>query len=232
MLAGEGAGAVQTYIKLVEGLNFYLANTFTRETDVLADLFERQRLIAVEPVAEPKDRGLAVIDGVEQDADGLQIIVDREKGQYLGHPTTVLLEDGRTMIAVYPKGHGKGAIIMKRSDDAGLTWSRRLPTPANWASSKEVPTIHRVIDAKGTRRLILFSGLHPIRMAVSEDDGRSWSALQPIGDFGGIVTMGCVERLRNGDHMALFHDDGRFLRRAGRAEAQPLLPTRVLFGVG
>ncbi len=38
-----------------------------------------------------------------------QIIVDREPGQYLGHPTTVLLEDNKTMIVVYPKGHGKGA---------------------------------------------------------------------------------------------------------------------------
>ena len=36
-------------------------------------------------------------------------VVDREPGQYLGHPTTVLLEDGRTMIAVYPQGHGRGA---------------------------------------------------------------------------------------------------------------------------
>src|SRR5678815_5812259 len=31
-----------------------------------------------------------------------QIVVDREPGQYLGHPTTVLLEDGRTMLCVYP----------------------------------------------------------------------------------------------------------------------------------
>jgi hypothetical protein len=44
-----------------------------------------------------------------------QVIVDREPGQYLGHPTTVLLEDKRTIITVYPKGHGKGAIMMKRS---------------------------------------------------------------------------------------------------------------------
>lgn len=35
-----------------------------------------------------------------------QIIVDREAGQYLGHPTTVLLEGGQTMLIVYPKGHG------------------------------------------------------------------------------------------------------------------------------
>src|SRR5512143_157243 len=53
------------------------------------------------------------------------VVVDREAGQYLGHPTMVLLEDGRTIIAVYPKGHGAGAILMKRSSDGGKTWSGR-----------------------------------------------------------------------------------------------------------
>ena len=150
-----------------------------------------------------------------------QVIVDREKGQYLGHPTTVLLEDDRTIITVYPKGHGRGAIVMKRSYDAGQTWTERLPTPKNWETSREVPTIHRVIDSEGTKRLILFSGLYPIRLAVSEDDGISWSELNPIGEFGGIVTMAAVVRLKNGDYMALFHDDGRFLRIVQRREDPP-----------
>jgi len=143
-----------------------------------------------------------------------QVVVDREQGQYLGHPTTVLLEDNKTMIVVYPKGHGRGAIVMKRSNDAGLTWSDRLPTPDSWATSREVPTIHRVVDPAGKKRLIMFSGLYPIRMAVSDDDGGHWSELDPIGRFGGIVTMGCVVELKTdaGHYMALFHDDGRFLR--------------------
>ena len=50
-----------------------------------------------------------------------QVVVDREAGQYLGHPTTLLLEDGRTLLCVYPKGHGRGGIVYKRSTDAGLT---------------------------------------------------------------------------------------------------------------
>jgi hypothetical protein len=29
-----------------------------------------------------------------------RVVVDREAGQYLGHPTTVLLEDGRTILCV------------------------------------------------------------------------------------------------------------------------------------
>lgn len=144
-----------------------------------------------------------------------QVLVDREPGQYLGHPTTVLLEDGRTMLAVYPKGHGRGPIVMKRSTDGGKTWSERLPVPENWSTSKETPTIYRVVGPDSTERLILFSGLYPVRMAVSEDDGATWSPLEPIGDFGGIVAMSDLVRLKNGDYLAFFHDDGRFFRGDG-----------------
>ncbi|HZP85005.1 MAG TPA: sialidase family protein [Chthonomonadaceae bacterium] len=146
-----------------------------------------------------------------------QVVVDREPGQYLGHPTTVLLEDGQTMLAVYPKGHGRGAIVLKRSADAGRTWSERLPVPENWATGREVPTLYRVVDRQGVRRLILFSGLYPCRMAVSEDEGVTWTPLEPVGDWGGIVAMASLERLRNGDYVALFHDDGRFFRAGGAA---------------
>ena len=142
-----------------------------------------------------------------------QVIVDREPGQYLGHPTTVLLEDNKTMLTVYPKGHGRGAIVYKRSNDAGLTWTDRLPTPKSWETSLEVPTLHRVVDASGKKRIIMFSGLYPIRMAVTEDDGASWSELKPIGNFGGIVAMATVISLKTpGEYLAFFHDDGRFIR--------------------
>jgi hypothetical protein len=141
-----------------------------------------------------------------------QIVIDREADQYLGHPTTVLLEDGKTMLCVYPKGHGRGGIVYKRSYDGGLSWTDRLPTPASWATSREVPTLHRVIGPDGTKRIIMFSGLYPCRMAVTEDDGKTWSEIAPVGDWGGIVTMGCVTDLKTGPghYMALFHDDGRF----------------------
>lgn len=151
------------------------------------------------------------------DDEARQTVVDREQGQYLGHPTTALLDDGKTMLAVYPKGHGKGAIVLKRSKDAGRTWGPRLKTPASWATSQEVPTLYRTVDQSGRKRLILFSGLYPIRMAHSEDDGKTWSELEPIGDYGGVVAMASVIRLGDGRYAAWFHDDGRFIRASGKA---------------
>lgn len=141
-----------------------------------------------------------------------QIVVDREANQYLGHPTTLLLEDGQTLLCVYPQGHGKGPIRLRRSRDGGRTWSGNLPVPENWSTSKETPTLHGVVDAAGRRRIVMFSGLNPVRTAISEDDGGTWTPLMPAGEWGGIVAMGSVEPVRGqpGEYLAWFHDDGRF----------------------
>lgn len=144
----------------------------------------------------------------------LQVVVDKEQGQYLGHPTTVLLKDGKTILCVYPKGHGKGGIVMKKSIDGGKTWSGRLNTPKNWATSKEVPTIYPTTDAEGKDRLILFSGTQDhvqgvIRMSVSEDQGENWSELKPIGNYKGIVAMSdCIPLKDAGHYLATFHIRG------------------------
>ncbi|MEC9332400.1 MAG: sialidase family protein [Verrucomicrobiota bacterium] len=179
-------------------------------------------LVQAEEEIQSKGYSIPTIDLSKQ--SHRQIIVDREKGQYLGHPSTVLLEDNKTMLVVYPKGHGRGGIVYKRSNDGGLTWSSRLPTPKNWETSKEVPTIHRVIDAKGKKRLIMWSGLYPARLAISENDGNSWSELKPVGDWGGIVVMGCLEPLKTGkgNYMAMFHDDGRFFKGKMKRKIDPV----------
>ena len=193
-------------------------------TVLVAEDFERERsfaqILVVGSVsapgaaAPPRGYPIPLLDLAGE--TNRQVTVDREPGQYLGHPTTVLLEDGKTILCVYPQGHGKGPIMYKRSPDGGLTWGSRLPVPATWATSKETPTIHRVVDAAGKKRLIVWSGLYPARLAVSEDDGQSWSDLRTAGDWGGIVVMGFVEPLHTGPghYLAMFHDDGRFFSAA------------------
>ena len=178
--------------------------------------------VALSTVATSAQDTISIEDLSGKHGDN-QIVVDREKGQYLGHPTTCLLEDGKTILCVYPKGHGKGAIIYKRSSDGGKTWSRRLKTPESWATSKETPTLHRVIGPDGKKRIIMFSGLYPARMAVTEDDGENWSELKKVGDWGGIVVMGSVFPLESGagHYMAMFHDDGRFFK-TGQKRKSPV----------
>lgn len=158
-----------------------------------------------------------------------QVVVDRDPGQYLGHPTTELLEDG-TLLTVYPEGHGRGPIVYKRSLDGGQTWTDRLPVPESWATSQEVPTLYGVDTPEGGRRLIVFSGLYPIRKAISDDGGKSWSELEPIGDFGGIVAMASVHQQLTGDLLAFFHDDGRFLKGAGETSTFQVFATRSMDG--
>ena len=157
-----------------------------------------------------------------------QVVVDREEGQYLGHPTTVLMGNGKTIWCVYPRGHGRGAIVLKRSDDGGLSWSERLDTPTSWATSLETPTVYRVRDtvaeedggAVGGERLILFSGLYPVRMASSNDLGATWSELEAIGSYGGIVANASLAQRRDGTLVSWFHDDGRFIVEGGRDGAR------------
>ena len=167
------------------------------------------------PVMPDSVFGIPLVD-LDAETDR-QVVVDRVPGQYLGHPTTQLMEDGQTILTVYPEGHGRGSIVYKKSPDGGQSWSDRLPVPVSWATSLEVPTMFRVAKPEGGHRLVMFSGLYPIRRAISEDEGATWSELEPIGDFGGIVAMSSLHTQKNGDLLAFFHDDGRFLRNEGAA---------------
>lgn len=146
------------------------------------------------------------------DRSDWQTVVDREKGQYLGHVTTALMPDGRTIYAVYPKCHAVGQIVLKRSDDGGRTWSERLPVPASFSESLECPTIYRLEDRAGASRLFIFSGGYPGKVSRSEDGGRTWTEAQRVGDYGGIVFLSCVEALGGGEYLAMFHDEGEFIR--------------------
>lgn len=103
---------------------------------------------------------------------------------YQGHPTTVLLPDGKTMYCVWTYNHGGPCGPLKRSDDGGRTWSELLPVPDNWKTVRNCPAIYRLTDPAGAARLVVFGGQGPdgkMHQSHSLDDGRTWTPMKSIG---------------------------------------------------
>lgn len=77
--------------------------------------------------------------------------------------------------------------------------SERLPTPKFWETSKETPTIHRIIDAEG-KTIDIMVGTLSCKVFYIRRHGNSWSELKPVGDWGGIVVMGSLVQLKSPGH--------------------------------
>ncbi|MDO8542449.1 MAG: sialidase family protein [Opitutaceae bacterium] len=106
---------------------------------------------------------------------------------YQGHPTTVLLPDGRTIFCVWTINHGGPLGPMKRSDDGGRTWGDLLPVPENWKTTRNCPTIYRLTNPSGVARLFVFAGSGPggdMHQAYSDDDGKTWTPMKGNGLVG------------------------------------------------
>ena len=170
-------------------------------------------------------RGFSIPQIDLNDRTDLQIVISKDPEIYMGHPSSVLLDDGKTMVMMYLNQHGRGKLMWQRSEDGGKTWSKRLPLPEGWDEPVvidgkehlpflEIPILYKVTDAKGTQRIVLYTAgreNHPARHAVSEDGGRTWSKLKPIlfdGKelFNTIVFLSDLIRLTDGSYMGTWHN--------------------------
>ena len=144
---------------------------------------------------------------------------------YQGHPTTLLMPDGKTVFAVWSVGHGGPCGPMARSDDGGKTWTRlddRLPP--GFKTHQNCPSIYRMTDPQGKERLWVFSAVRGKRggpdampSIMSEDGGQTWKEMPPLGEkFRCVMTFSSIVRLREGSYLGLYH------RGPGGADKAPL----------
>lgn len=125
---------------------------------------------------------------------------------YQGHPTTLLLADNKTMFCVWSVNHGGPAGPMAVSHDAGITWTRMDDQlPAGFRNHKNCPSIYRMMDmTTGKIRLWVFSAQPKMPRIMSEDGGKTWTELPPLG-FENVMTFSSVVRLSDGNYMGFYH---------------------------
>lgn len=127
-------------------------------------------------LAEPRrDYSIPMLELARDDS--LFTTVERRKS-YLGHPSTVLFRDGKTLLVAYPDGHGRGNLILRRSSDAGGTWK---PVAIAAQRVEETPILYR-LDLPGGGERVLLVTCQPRQNVLewmwSDDRGNTWSARQ------------------------------------------------------
>ena len=119
------------------------------------------------------------------------VVAQGTKTDYRGQVNTVLMNDGKTMFAVWTVGHGGQCGPMKKSIDGGLTWSNMLATPKNWQTVGSCPCIFRLKDTSGVERMFVFAGRPDLYQSMSLDEGKTWTPMKPTGMYkpGGNTTI-------------------------------------------
>jgi photosystem II stability/assembly factor-like uncharacterized protein len=162
----------------------------------------------------PRKISIPTVD-ISGDTDRHSIVARGTADTYHGHCDTALLPDGKTLFAAWTVDHAQLVGPLARSDDGGRTWSKPLDVPANWNQTANTPAIHRLVDSKGKARLVIFAdGLdwrrqgkppYPMHQAISEDDGKTWTAMKPNG-VQGEVPPKTILSFDDGKRLVLWSD--------------------------
>ncbi len=134
------------------------------------------------------------------------VIAEGTEETYQGHPTTVLLPDGKTMYCVWCVPHGGYSGPMAVSRDGGLNWKRMDDQlPEAYSKHKNCPSIYRMIDKNtGKIRLWVFSAQPNMPRIMSEDGGKTWKEMPALG-FECVMTFSSVVRLKDASYMGFYH---------------------------
>ena len=148
---------------------------------------------------------LPLID-ISQETHRHVIIAEGTEDIYQGHPTTLLLPDGKTMFCVWSVGHGGPAGPMAVSRNGGFSWERiDNQLPKGFKEHVNCPSIYRMMDMQtGKIRLWVFSAKPNMPRIMSEDEGKTWTEMPPIG-FECVMTFSSVIRLSDGNYLGFYH---------------------------
>ena len=147
---------------------------------------------------------LPVVD-LSGDTDRQVVIAAGTDKVYQGHPTTLLMPDGKTIFAVWCLNHGGASGPMARSSDGGLSWTRLDDQlPPGFSKHANCPSLYRMIDSAGKERLWVFSARPNMPRIMSEDSGRTWRELEPLG-LPCVMTFSSVVRLKDERYLGLYH---------------------------
>lgn len=154
---------------------------------------------------------LPIVD-ISSDTSRHVVIAQGTEEVYQGHPTTVLMPDGKTIFCVWCIKHGGAAGPMARSDDGGRTWARLDDQlPPGFKTHQNCPSIYRLVDPAGKERLWVFSAWLGKRFSsnampsiMSEDGGKTWKEMPPLG-FTCVMTFSSIVRLKDGRYLGLYH---------------------------
>lgn len=145
---------------------------------------------------------LPLVD-LASDSNRQTLIAQGTADTYQGHPTTVLMADGTTLFAVWSINHGGPAGPLARSSDGGRTWTRR-PSPADWAQTRNCPSLYRLVDPAGQERLMVFAAQPNMTQSWSADGGQTWSPVRSLG-MPCVMAFSSVVRRLDGSYLGLYH---------------------------
>ena len=134
-------------------------------------------------LAGQKEITIPTID-ISQDTSRHVIIAQGTENQRQGHPSTLLMPDGKTMFVIWTYGHGGPAGPVKKSENGGITWSDFMEVPDSWNEYANCPPLYLLEDPQGKQRLTTFVNRGPngYKMYRAELDleRNDWTPFEPV----------------------------------------------------
>lgn len=153
-------------------------------------------------VAQPYHPNLPILD-VSGEKNRHTVIARGTEEVYQGHPTTVLMPDGKTLFCAWSFDHGGKCGPLAKSTNGGLQWEM-IPTPADWSTTYNCPSIYLLTDKTGKARLMVFAARPGMSQTWSEDGGKTWTPVKSLGKPC-VMAFSSIVKLQNGDYLGLYH---------------------------